>query len=128
MKLRLTCPPRELSPNNLRRVHHMKRASLVKCHRRTVAIEALGGLRGGARPRWVEARVRVTIYHRQASYFLDPDNALAWMKSVFDGLTAAGIFADDRRLTHLPIRQEAYALLAGKVDVEIDPSIEELAR
>ncbi len=101
----------------------MKRAGLVKSHRRQVAIEAMAGGRGGSKPRWHAAKVLVTIYHSQASYRLDPDNALGWMKTVFDGLTDAGIFDDDRQLTHLPIIQVVSTSKAGMIDVEIDPSL-----
>ncbi len=123
MKLRLSAPPRELSPNRRSSLHHMKRSALVKGHRRMVSIEARHSARGGAKPRWESARVSVTIYHRQESHFLDPGDALGWMKTVFDGLTDAGVFADDRRLTHLPVLQVVDRERFGQLDVEIDPSL-----
>jgi len=36
---------------------------------------------------------------------MDADNALATLKSLFDGLQDAGIVANDRHLTHAPVLQ-----------------------
>lgn len=119
MRLILTSPPRALSPNRKQNLHHFTRSRLVRDYRGLIKVEALVGLGAEERPRWKAAQVWVRIYHPRQSYFLDPDNALAWLKPTFDGLQDAGIFADDRELTHFPVVQRADKVRAGTLELSI---------
>ena len=99
MTITLPLPPRELSPNS--RCHWAQKAAWVKRYRaRTWAAARIA--MDGDPPRWERATVQIRwIGHTRMHP--DPDNALARCKALFDGLTDAGVFADDRGLTHLPV-------------------------
>ncbi len=123
LKLTLPLPPRELTPNRVERLHHMKRTQMVEAYMAEAILEIRRRPRGWAKPRWPSARVKFTIYHADKRHWPDNDNALGWMKRPIDALTRAGIFSDDKLLTHLPVRQVVDADRAGTVDVEIDPTV-----
>ena len=97
---------------------------MVKDYLALVVVEVLEGARGGAKPRWTSARVQFTIYHTRKNHILDSDNALGWMKRTIDGLTLAGIFSDDKILTHLPPLHIVDKKRKGEIDIEIDPGPE----
>lgn len=71
----------------------------------------------GQKPGWKEAQIRVTWFSKTARV-IDRDNILAYLKSAFDGLTDAGILADDRDVTHLPPIREKDAK-NPRVEIEI---------
>lgn len=97
----LPLPPKELSPNA--RVHWRAKASKVKSYREAAKIEAMVAAHetGMDKPfSWV--RIKATFYHTQ-NRGRDADNALASLKSAFDGLADAGIVTNDRKITHEPV-------------------------
>lgn len=99
----LPLPPRELSPNA--RVHYMAKARAVKKYRRWAATEAqvaMGTFSLKHAYFWTAATVRVRWFTRTRRR-PDADNALASLKAAFDGMADAGLFANDRGLTHKPI-------------------------
>lgn len=53
------------------------------------------------KPRWVRASVQIHWYAKTIAH-PDGDNAVATLKSAFDGLTDYGIFADDKHVTYPP--------------------------
>ena len=55
------------------------------------------GIVGG----WLAATVRVTWFY--CGIQPDRDNTLASLKAYFDGLQAAGLIANDKGLTYLPV-------------------------
>ncbi len=119
MRLTLTSPPRALSPNRIKNLHHFQRARLVRDYRGLIKVEALVALATEPRPRFEKAQVWARIYHPRKSYFLDPDNAAAWLKRMYDGLEDAGIFATDRELTHFPVVQRVDKVKAGTTELSI---------
>ena len=91
----LLLPPKELAPNS--RVcwqAKMRAKREYRQHAKDMAYTPRP-------PRWKLCRVQCRFFFTQ-NRRRDPDNLLAWMKSGFDGLTDAGIWADDCGLTHLP--------------------------
>lgn len=73
------------------------------------------------KPLLPSALVQCTIYAKDPSWVMDGDNALALCKTLFDGLTDAGIFTTDRRLVHWPVLQPVDKAKAGQVLVIIKP-------
>ena len=100
LTLVLPKPPRELMPNG--RVHWRAKARLTKAHRQYAQVAALAALKG-ERPEWRRAVAQVVWYSPQAAR-LDGDNCLSAAKSYFDGLADAGVVANDRGITHLPVQ------------------------
>jgi Holliday junction resolvase RusA-like endonuclease len=94
----LPLPPKELSPNA--RTHWAKKANAVKSARREAYIRARNVVIHP--PLWSAASVQIRWFTRTATR-PDADNALASCKPIFDGLTDARIFSDDKDLAHLPI-------------------------
>lgn len=100
----LPLPHKNLSPNA--RCHWAAKAKAAKMARydakratlRAIALLDLDGL-----PLWKSATVQATFYKR-TSHVTDSDNALASLKNAFDGLADAGLIANDRGLTHLPVK------------------------
>lgn len=103
MIITLPLPPRALSPNA--RGHWAKKMKAVKKYREDAALAALAA---GAKT-WeplTSAKVECRFFFRPRKQgggrMPDPDNLIASMKAGFDGLTDAGVFADDNKLVHLP--------------------------
>ena len=101
VRLVLPLPPKELSPNA--RVHWRVKAASTKQTRLLAHSIAAGTLIAARRkaPGWKRAEVQIT-YSAKRRRWPDPDNLLASMKASIDGMTDAGLFADDRGLVHLP--------------------------
>lgn len=97
----LPVPPKELRPNS--RVHYMQKARMTKVYRETVAIIAMSGR--GAKPKWKEAEIRLTLRLGRGCKQQDPDNVLSSAKAAIDGLVDAGILAGDRQIRYLPVEQ-----------------------
>lgn len=128
LTLKLAAPPAELSPNNLRRYHRMQRSIWTKRARHSACYAALEALGPGPRPKLEHAAVQCRLSYADARSIKDPDNALAWLKPVFDGLTDAGVFASDKRITHYPVVQVVNKKEAGELRVviaeqEADPDL-----
>lgn len=93
-------PPLILSPNSRSHFHAKGRAT--KQYRTSAKVLVMTQVAGGFKPRYQRAAVQVK-WIAKTRRFPDGDNALATLKSLFDGLTDAGIFSDDRGLTHHPV-------------------------
>ena len=94
-------PPHALWPNA--RPHWAAKAKEVKAYRAMAKLKCLAPMSARRNPPRLEyATVQVTFYFKDACR-RDPDNALAAMKSAFDGMVDAKLLADDNRLTHLPV-------------------------
>lgn len=101
LTITLPLPPKELSPNA--RVHWRVKALKVKGYRQAAMEEAMVAARDArmeAPFSWV--RIKATFFHTQ-NRGRDADNALASLKSAFDGLADAGIVTNDRKITHEPV-------------------------
>lgn len=101
IKITMPLPPQCLSPNW--RGHWAKKAEVTKWMRGGAMLLAQAEM--DKPPRWIEATVQATFYHRDKRR-RDRDNALSSLKAVFDGLADAGVVANDSGLTHLPVRFE----------------------
>ena len=117
-KITLPIPHKSLSPNHTvgSLGQRMQKANTIKKYRwlaRLLAMEQLGT----ARPQWKTAQVQVTWFSKTAR-LIDRDNILGYLKSAFDGLTDAGLLADDRDITHLPPVREKDAALP-RVEITI---------
>ena len=118
-------PPTELSPNS--RSHWRVKSKATKSQREVsfmlgqVAVRQLDDWKSYQFP-WSEA-VASVVWYRQRNAAIDRDNALAMLKSTFDGLTDAGLLTDDRGLVPLPIRFELDRL-NPRVEVTLTQVIE----
>jgi Holliday junction resolvase RusA-like endonuclease len=92
-------PDRPLNPNW--RGHWAIKAKAVKGYRRLACALALEAIGRGRKPRWTAASVRAEFVFRDYRR-RDPDNLMASLKPVWDGLRDAGVLADDDRLAILP--------------------------
>lgn len=104
LTITLPLPPQQLKPNG--RYHYMARHRATSQYRQSAYLAAKSEI---ARQRpfvaFYKPTARVTAYWRTART-MDPDNLVATMKAAFDGLTDAGVWSDDREVTHLPCVQE----------------------
>lgn len=106
IEIELPLPHKNLSPNA--RCHWRAKAEQTRKHRHWASIRttaAMNGLGWRCKPRWINATVQATFYFKDRRR-RDKDNLLASLKSVFDGITDAGIIGDDSGLTHLPVKVE----------------------
>lgn len=117
LTITIPLPPRILSPNA--RPHHMAKARKVKEYRGRAYLAVLTEVPGGYKPRWKSALCSVTWYAKTATH-PDGDNALASLKAAFDGFTDAGLFSDDRGLTHAPVKFDKDKL-NPRVEITIQP-------
>ena len=91
------CPARELSPNA--REHWASKARAVKTMRRAAWACAHETLNGERPMLTGPVLVDATIGWAKGRKTVDPDNAVAMLKSAIDGLTDAGLWANDREVT-----------------------------
>lgn len=99
-----TVPEPELSPNH--RAHRMVRARKQKelrefagwCARDTAPSSPLTG----------PVTVTVTIGWPKRRPGMDIDNATATLKGAIDGIVDAGYLVDDKQITELRVRQQAW--------------------
>lgn len=103
LTITLPIPPKELSPNA--RPHFQAKAKKVKQYRNRAMLEVLAQVPGGYKPMFKRAEVHIDWFTETARR-MDGDNALACLKSAFDGVTDSGFLSDDRGLTHHPVRFE----------------------
>lgn len=107
VEIELPVPGRILSPNG--RPHHHAKARAVKSYRTNAKLVCMAKLSAAFKPKWKTATIRIVWFHKHTR-FPDRDNALASLKSGFDGLTDYGLFDDDRGLTHKPIEFQKDAI------------------
>ncbi len=119
--LDVPCPDRRLNPNQARRIHRRTLAKIEAESIQAVKVAALQWVNTHRRPRLPAALVQCTIYAKDPSWIMDGDNALALSKTLFDGLTKAGLFTDDKHLVHWPVLQPVDKTRAGRVLVIIKP-------
>ena len=98
-------PTRAQSPNG--RVHHMARYRANEAMKRNARLAAVSvrNTVGGGPIFDGPVTVQITIGWERGRQTNDGDNALASCKAAIDGLTAAGIWRDDRDCTFLPVVQ-----------------------
>lgn len=99
IKIVLPLPFKELSPNA--RCHWAAKAKSVKNYRLIAWGQSKLELPKRHKP-WMEAEAQATFYHK-SSRKRDRDNALASLKSAFDGIADAKVIRDDSGLTHKPV-------------------------
>lgn len=94
-------PPSQLSPNA--RLHWRPKMAFVKKARADARVATQAAMREtGCKGKFISATVKATFHRKRR---MDGDNLAAMLKSCWDGMVDAGLFTDDRRLTHLPIEQ-----------------------
>jgi hypothetical protein len=99
-------PPCEVMPNA--RVHWSRKAEATRLFREAAYFAALNPIlaRGERMPLFrgtVGADALIAWPDRVRC--CDPDNALAGLKALYDGLQDTGLFGDDRALVHRPVTQ-----------------------
>lgn len=98
IQITLRLPDRILSPNA--RPHWAAKAKAAKNYRATARATAMAAMGRARPPRWTRAIVTLRWFAKTATH-PDGDNAVAMMKAALDGLTDAGVFADDRAVAVL---------------------------
>lgn len=96
LKIRLAYPPEELRPNS--RPYFMKKATAVKKYRLAAAMLAKSEIN---KTDWGSAKERVVVdveVRCPTKNLPDQDNAIAALKSAFDGLQDGGVVVNDRGL------------------------------
>ena len=102
----LPIPHKCLSPNHtVGSIGQRMQKSVETKKLRALSAHAATDQLRGEQPRWTEATIRVTWFSKTARV-IDRDNIISYLKAAFDGLTDAGLLADDRDVTHLPPRRE----------------------
>ena len=103
MTITLPLPPQQLKPNS--RHHWRAKAAKVAQYRSDACYAAKAAAYDHDQRAPIESpSVQVRAYWRTVRV-MDPDNLLATMKAAFDGITDAGVWRNDRTLTHLPCIQ-----------------------
>lgn len=116
--MRLEIPRVPPSPNNLLGAHWRHRAKNSELWRTEIAVAVH---QAGGKPYRPWPRARVTI-HRRSRGQLDPDNLVASMKPVIDGLRYAGVLLDDSpKHIELVVTQHRTAKLPPYTLIEIEP-------
>lgn len=115
IRVTLPIPPKPLHPNA--RPHYMTKARAAKAYRAEAQWEAFQECGDSVGPGLKSARVQITWYSKTKRR-PDADNALASLKSAFDGFTDAGVWEDDRDTDYAPI-VFAVDKLNPRVEVEI---------
>ncbi len=102
----LPLPSAKLSPNA--RVHWRSKAAATKAARQFAMMAALEALERAAASIWTDppqwrAATEQATFHVRDKRRRDKDNLAASLKAYRDGITDAGILADDSGLTQLPV-------------------------
>jgi hypothetical protein len=114
-------PPREVMPNA--RVHWSSRARAARSFREAAYLAGRAIWTEG--PDWDlpvlsgPVTARATIFWEKGRKRCDPDAALSGLKALYDGLEYAELFANDKQLIHLPVRQGRDPGGLGYVAVEL---------
>ena len=88
-------PPAPLRPNA--RCHWAVKSKAVKSYRAFAKVLAIQAFANQPPPMWERASVQI-IWRCRTLRHPDPDNILASLKAVFDGLQDAGVVANDKGL------------------------------
>lgn len=117
MTIVMPLPSRDLSPNS--RVYWRRHAEAKKVLREHAHLAALDIMNVTLLkpPRWKRATAKVRWFAKEARYTPDRDNIIAWLKAAFDGFADAGVWENDRNVTHLPAET---AVDKANARVEID--------
>lgn len=102
--LTLPLPPRDCSPNA--RGHWSKKARAVKAYRERSEMEARR-VPASLRQQWEDAEAWIVFYLPDRRR-RDRDNLMASLKAAWDGLTDAGVLADD------------YGLIQNRPELRVD--------
>lgn len=106
LEIEIPIPPRHTQPNA--RAHWRTKAKAAKlqrydagmCAKTTLVLQKIPP------PHWKEATIRAVFYRPGSNdRRADADNLVAWLKASVDGIADAGIIANDRDLTWLPVSQ-----------------------
>ena len=113
--IRLSLPPRELSPNA--RPHWAAKARAVKLYRAIAYLLSVAERR--VRPLRA-AKVTARFFFRTQRR-RDPDNLLSSLKAALDGIADAGIVANDAGMVHMPVEQ-----CVDRADPRVEITVEEM--
>lgn len=124
LRMTVPVPANGLWPND--RTHWARKARLVRQSRAVAHLVAMEAARAAG---WIKPVPQPTV---KAIFLLpgrkrDPDNCVAALKSVLDGITDAGVWTDDRDLTILPprvfsrVEWKAAGLRGPGLTLEISP-------
>jgi Holliday junction resolvase RusA-like endonuclease len=106
--VRLELPHAALNPNKTvgTRGSRMAKAARIKEYREHACQMAYVGVgeSGIAQFGWNNAVISVLWQNEVKNRRPDPDNALAYLKPAFDGLSDSGVLADDRNIVYLPVQ------------------------
>lgn len=100
LTITMPLPGKLLSPNG--RAHFMAKARATKTARQGANLRTRSEL-GGVFPKHQRATAQLEWYSKTKRR-VDGDNALASAKAIFDGIADAGFIANDRELTHQPVK------------------------
>lgn len=111
----LPLPPQSLHPN--KRENRFRKNNDRKHYREECIFLARTGMIDKFNDSLQLSRAEIqTVWYFKQNQKHDPDNLIAWAKSIFDSLTIAGILSDDNDVIHLPPCQKKDA---GNPRVEI---------
>ena len=91
----VSIPHPRLSPNA--RSHWAVKAKFVKAARREAFAQAMKAMGRNKPDGWLKAGVKIVAYFKTARH-PDPDNMVASLKAVFDGIADSGMIFNDRSL------------------------------
>ena len=111
-------PPREASPNW--RGHWAARYRAMTDYKTMTTLIARQARPAQPLP---SATIRPTLVVPNRWHILDPDNAIASLKSAIDGLQSAAIIANDRDITMLPVIYRIGRTFERKTILEIEATI-----
>jgi Holliday junction resolvase RusA-like endonuclease len=113
-------PPRALMPNVARRLHWAERGKATKAYREYVGWIAKGFVVPPAAPYFVgPVRASVIINWEKGRKRGDTTNVEAALKPLWDGLTDAGVWADDKQLVDVTLVQGRDPYGCGSVVIEL---------
>ena len=114
-------PPKQASPNW--RGHWAVKYRAMRNYKEVTYLMAKASLRGRDFQSLDRAIIRPTFVVPNRRYIMDPDNALASLKSAIDGLQAARIIANDRNVVILPVTYRIDTTTESKIILEIEATI-----
>jgi Holliday junction resolvase RusA-like endonuclease len=121
--IRLELPPKELNPNHTvgSTGMRMAKATRIKSYREHACQMAYVGVAATSITEfgWRDAMVEVLWQNEVKGRRPDPDNALAYLKPAFDGLTDSGVLADDRNIVFLPVQFEKVPSGQGGIQLTV---------
>lgn len=116
LTITLPIPPKALWPNA--RPHWRAKNKAFQAYKQASCVAAFVAT-NGTRHKWECATCQCAFAFKRRGR-RDPDNLMAAMKAVWDGLVVAGLLKDDDKLTHLPVTIAFDSTLSeGKVCVTV---------